>query len=191
LTNDPEPERNATQLLLAHTLGDPRGAAELLPLVYEELKALAAKRLSGERVNHTLQATALVHEAFLRLVDQDKVGFNGRTHFFAIAADTIRRVLIDHARARRTKKRAGRSHEVAWPADLEAPAGEVDLLALDETLQKLEGLDSRAARVVHLRFFGGMTVAEIAQVLKISTMTVKNDWRVARAWLKRWMREDS
>ncbi len=166
-------------------------AQELLPLVYDELRRLARKRLAGENRGHTLQPTALVHEAYLKLVDQSRVDWRGRTHFFAVAAMTMRRLLIDHARARGRAKRGGEWRRVtlAHPLVAGQPEG-LDLervLSLDAALEKLAALDSRQARIVEMRFFAGLTVAEAAEVLGVSKRTVEGDWMHARSWLRREM----
>jgi RNA polymerase sigma-70 factor (ECF subfamily) len=175
----------ATQALLAHVGGDETAAARLLPLVYDKLRHLAAGYLRRERVDHTLQPTALVHEAYLRLIDSSRIDWQGKTHFLAVAATQMRRVLADHARARHARKRAG-GRKMTLKSDLaiqdEAP---VDMLALDEALERLARNSPRQSRVVELRFFGGLSVEETAQVLDVSPSTVKGDWRVAKAWLAR------
>jgi RNA polymerase sigma factor (TIGR02999 family) len=162
---------------------------ELLPLVYDELRLLAKRYLSRERPGHTLQATALVHEAYLRLVDQTRVDWQGRTHFFAVGARVMRNLLIDHARARGRVKRGGDLRRVTLAEGLTPSArGDFDpeqLLALEESLERLARLDERQARVVELRFFGGLTVPEVAHLLGVSRRTVEGDWTHARAWLKR------
>ncbi|HEY3243125.1 MAG TPA: sigma-70 family RNA polymerase sigma factor [Phycisphaerae bacterium] len=164
-----------------------RGSAadELLPLVYDELRAVAASLLAGERAGHTLQPTALVHEAYLRLVGETRSNWQGRAHFLAVAANAMRRILVNHARDRRAAKRGGGEwHKVSLTAvDTPAPEQEVDLVALDDALQRLEKMDERLCRVVELRFFGGLTVPETAQVLAVSDRTVELDWRMARSWL--------
>lgn len=181
-------EKSPTLLLHELRRGDAAAADRLLPFVYDELRDIARRYLQGERHNHTLQATALVHEAYLRLVDQTRTDWRDRAHFIAIAATMIRRTLIDHSRRRSAEKRgagepalslADSGHEIA----AEESAG-VDLLALDEALDELSRLDERQARVVELRFFGGLSVDESAEVLGVSPRTVDGDWRVARAWLK-------
>jgi len=186
----PSPE--LTQVLQRIDQGDPTARDRLWPLVYDELHGLARKAMAGERRDHTLQATALVHEAWLRLVGREPVGFNGRTHFFATAAQVIRHVLVDAARAHRADKRGGDRGRItltgfgdAEAAADHASADDVDLLALDEALEALAALDERQARVVELRFFGGLDVAATAAVLGVSERTVKGDWRVAKAWLAR------
>ncbi|HVO09126.1 MAG TPA: sigma-70 family RNA polymerase sigma factor [Vicinamibacteria bacterium] len=187
---DNEPARpQITGLLRDWQGGDARALERLIPLVYDELHALASRHLSRERPGHTLQTTALVHEAYLRLAGQRRVDWQGRAHFFGIAARLMRRILVDHARRERRKKRGARAAHlpigaavgVAAPAAVDA----VDACALDRALSRLEGADPQQARIVELRFFGGMTVPETAEVLGISAATVKREWAVARAWLYR------
>lgn len=157
---------------------------ELLPLVYDELRRVAAVRLQGERAGHTLSATALVHEAYLKLVDQRNSNWKNRAHFFAIAARAMRRVLIDHANKRRAQKRGGGDAVVTLAeGDAAIDLQDEELLNLDEALRTLEALDSRQAQIVQLRFFGGLRHEEIAEVLGVSLATVNRDWRSARAWL--------
>lgn len=175
-----------TRCLNRLSAGDPRAAEELLPLVYDELRALAAAHFRREQAGHTLQPTALVHEVYLKLVDQTKAQWKDRAHFFAVAAEAIRRVLIDHARKRRALKRQLPGQRVTIQADLDAAGADgVDLVALDDTLKRLAELNERQSRVVELRFFGGLSVEETAAVLGVSENTVKGDWRLARAWLER------
>jgi RNA polymerase sigma factor (TIGR02999 family) len=165
--------------------GDGKAAKLLLPRVYDELRALAESYMRKERLGHTLQPTALVHEVFLRLVDADQIEWQGRAKFLALAAEQIRRVLIDHARGRRAKKRGGEFHKTQIYADaVSASSEQVDLLELNEALGALGERSPRQAKVVELRFFGGLSVTEVAHVLEISERTVKEDWRVARAWLR-------
>jgi RNA polymerase sigma factor (TIGR02999 family) len=175
-----------TRILSAIEQGEPQAAAQLLPLVYEELRKLAAQKLAQEAPGHTLQPTALVHEAYLRLVDTEKVQrWNSRGHFFAAAAEAMRRILIERARHRRSRK-AGGDRQRLDLADVEpAVAGpDVDLLALDEALEKLEQQDKRKADLVKLRFFAGLTTAQAAEALGISPSTADNDWAYARCWLR-------
>jgi len=176
-----------TPLLDSASRGDRRAAARLLPLVYEELRERAALSLRRERPSHTLQPTAIVHEAFLRLVDQTAVDWRGRTHFFAVAAEMMRRVLVDHARKRGATKRGGGRTRVALDEQVASPHAndDLDLVALDEALEELHRLSERQARVVELRYFGGLNVEDVAAVLSVSDRTVKEDWRIARAWLRR------
>ncbi|GJM23278.1 MAG: extracytoplasmic sigma factor ECF [Planctomycetota bacterium] len=182
------PSPDITQLLSASSAGDAQAAEELLPLVYDELRALAARRLRTERVDHTLEPTALVHEAYVRLVDADRAGFNDRQHFFATAARTIRRVLIDHARARGAERRGGGAQRCTLTAGLLGDDPEdLNLIDLDAALTRLESASPRHAQVVQLRWFAGFDVRETADVLGVSPATVKNDWRAARACLRSWI----
>jgi RNA polymerase sigma factor (TIGR02999 family) len=167
---------------------DPAAADRLLPIVYRELRALAEGLLARERTGHTLQPTALVHEAYLRLVGEREVRVHDKTHFFAVAAQAMRHVLVDHARRRGSRKRGGGAARVsvhtAVLAALESSAAGIDVLALHEALDRLAKVDSMAARVVELRFFGGLSGGEAATMLKISTSTAERAWRFARAWLR-------
>ncbi len=172
-----------TDLLVAWSEGDQAAYDELVPLVYDELHRLAHRYMGGERSGHTLQTTALVDEAYLRLVDQ-RVHWQNRTHFFAIAAQVMRRILVDHARSHAYQKRGGGAQQVELnEAMVMAKERAAELVILDEALAKLKEFDARKARVVELRFFGGLTVDETAQVLSISANTVDRDWSTARAWL--------
>jgi RNA polymerase sigma factor (TIGR02999 family) len=177
---------DVTQILNAIEQGDPHAAEQLLPLVYEELRQLAGHKLAQEKPGQTLQATALVHEAYVRLVDTDKgQPWNGRGHFFAAAAEAMRRILVERARHKRSLKAGGDRRRLDL-ADIE-PVGDgprVDLLALDEALEKLARQDQRKADLVKLRFFAGLTIEQAAQVLGISTSTADNDWAYARCWLR-------
>jgi RNA polymerase sigma factor (TIGR02999 family) len=167
-------------------LGDPKAADQLLPLVYDELRALAASRMAREAPGDTLQATALVHEAYLRLVDQEQAQhWNSRGHFFAAAAEAMRRILVERARHKRSLKAGGDRQRRQLP-EIEAPAAapDVDLLSLNEALEKLEIQDRRKAELVKLRFFAGLTISEAAQALGISESTADNDWAYARCWLR-------
>lgn len=181
----------ATEILRSMREGDEAAPARLLPLVYAELRRLAGAQFRHQPADHTLQATALVHEAWLRLVDQTAAAFNDRQHFFAVAATAMRQILTDHARRVRAAKRGGDrtriALEEAQPAagDSEAVGRQVDVVALDEALTRLATLDQRRHRVVELRYFGGLTMPEIAEVLGVSLRTVESDWRSARAWLLR------
>ena len=179
-----------TVLLVNIENGDSRAIDELLPLVYSQLKAMAGNQLKGERPNHTLNATALVHEAYLKLVHQDRVSWQNRAHFFAIAAQAMRRVLINYAKSRLADKRGGGQPIVTFNEEVmsgDSPAEEI--IALDEALTRLKEIDERQSRIIELRFFGGLTEQEVAQVMKISESTVKRDWRMARAWLTREMKQ--
>ncbi len=184
---------DATQILAELNAGRADAAERLLPLVYDEFRAMAARYLRHERGNHTLQPTALVHEAYMKMVDQSRIDWQGRTHFFAVAAQAMRRVLIDHARHHRRQKRGGGRHKIALDEAVAlSPQREEEVLALDEALQRLAEIDARQAKVVELRFFGGLTVEEVAKVLGVSKRTVEGDWTMARAWLKRELtREDA
>jgi RNA polymerase sigma factor (TIGR02999 family) len=177
---------DVTYLLNSVNTGDPHAAEELLPLVYDELRRLAAHRLSRETPDHTLEPTALVHEAYLRLVGSPTVRWEGRSHFFAAAAEAMRRILIEQARRRRTLKRgAGKCRRELAEAELLVPEPREDLLALDEALKELATTDRAAADLVQLRYFGGLTIPEAAQVLGISPRTADRLWTYARAWLHR------
>ena len=180
------PERaNTTRLLSRVSYGDERAADVFLPLVYDELHAIAGSLFRHEAPGNTLQPTALVHEAYLRLIDQDLASVTDRTHFLAVAATMVRRAMIDHARARRTEKRGGnRSRVPLVDAPILGLSG-VDLIALDDAMVRLRDRDARAERVVELRFFAGLTEAEVARALSVSERTVRNDWAHARAWLRR------
>jgi RNA polymerase sigma factor (TIGR02999 family) len=161
-----------------------------MPLVYRELRRLAGGYFRGERSDHTLQPTALANEVYLRLVDQSRVELNDRPHFFAIAGRMMRRVLVDHARAHRAQKRGGDGTRLVFDEAVHQPVpAEIDAIELSDALSALEKMDERQARVVELRFFGGLTVEEIAGVMDLSTATVKREWRTARAWLYRELSE--
>ena len=175
-----------TRLLLAWTDGDEAALEKLSRAVYDEMRYLARNYMRRERPGHTLQATALAHEAFIRIIDWKNVEWKSRAHFFAIAAQMMRRILVDHARARHNLKRGGEWRQMSL-AEAEFLPGNVqaDLLGIDEALQSLERVHTRKSQVVELRFFAGLTVEETAEVLKVSTDTVLNDWRFAKAWLLR------
>ena len=175
---------DVTTLLGELAQGKPEAADQLIPLVYDELRRLANRYMRRERENHTLQTTALVHEAYLKLVEQRSVNWQGRTHFFGIAAQIMRRVLVDHARGRLREKRGGGQPLVVLDEALVfSPEQSSALVELDGALERLAALDVRQAKIVELRFFGGLTVEEAAEVLGISPKTVKRDWSVAKAWL--------
>jgi RNA polymerase sigma factor (TIGR02999 family) len=177
---------DVTQILAAIEAGDPKAAAELLPLVYDELRKLAAARLADEKPGQTLQATALVHEAYVRLVGGDQPqDWRGRGHFFAAAAEAMRRILIDHARHKQTLKAGGGRRRLDLD-DIDPALDEGDdrLLVLDEALRQLEAEDPRKAELVKLRFFAGLTAEEAAAVLGVSTSTAEKDWAYARSWLR-------
>jgi RNA polymerase sigma factor (TIGR02999 family) len=181
-----ERQHEVTGILRDWSGGDPQAPERLMPLVYDELRRLARTFLSRERDDHTLQPTALVNEAYLRLVDQTRVSWQNRSHFYGIAASMMRRVLIDHARAHATEKRGGGAvrlsvDDVRLPLEQRAHS----LVALDEALERLMQMDERKCRVVEMRFFAGMSDEEIAEVLSVTTRTVLRDWKTARLWLYR------
>jgi len=181
----PDDRPRATRAPTAH-VGATEAACDLLPVVYARLRSLAARYMRHERPEHTLQPTALVHEAYVRLIDGPHRDWGGKTHFFAVAATQMRRILIEHARARAATKRGGGATRVDLSASgFAAPGNLVDMVALDEALQRLAHVSPRQCRVVELRFFGGLSVEETARLLGISETTVKGDWRVAKAWLAR------
>jgi len=175
-----------TQLLIDWGNGD-RGALEkLVPLVHDELRALARRYMRRERAGHTLQTTALVNEAYLRLIGQKNVQWQNRAHFFGIAAQLMRRILIDHARSHHRARRGGGAFKLSLDeAALVSGEPAAELIALDDALQELEAVDPRKGRIVELRFFGGLSLEETAQTLGVSSMTVLRDWRMAKAWLRR------
>lgn len=182
----PNPSHEVTQLLKDWSEGNTAALKELMPLVYRELRRLARQYLNRERDGHTLQTTDLVHEAYLKLVDQRRVQWQNRTHFFGVAAELMRRILVDHARHRKRAKRGGGAPLVSLAqADKVSPQTTVDMIALDEALTRLATVDERKARIVELRFFGGLEVKETAEFLKISTPTVMREWKMAKAWLHR------
>jgi RNA polymerase sigma-70 factor, ECF subfamily len=181
---------NVTQLLVNWNNGDPSALDQLLPLVNDELRRLARNYLRRESPGHTLQPTALVNEAYLRLIDQRQVQWQNRAHFFGIAAQLMRRILVDHARRHAYAKRGGGALQVSFDEGMavtEAKAAE--LLAVNEALEKLTALDARKGRIVELRFFGGLNLDETAEVLGISSPTVQREWRAAKAWLHRILTE--
>jgi len=181
-----------TELLLQWGQGDAEALERLIPLVYEELHRIARRCMAGERVGHSLQATALVNEAFVRLIDGQAVGWNDRAHFLAVSARVMRRILVDHARARKYQKRGGDAVRVSFDEALVVSTDvDTDFVALDDALQALAAFDERKSRVIEMRFFGGLTVEETATVLNVSPATVMGDWRFAKAWLKREMRSQT
>ena len=181
----PPPREHVTRILVEWGTGDREAAQRLMPLVYDELRRLARHYLQNERRDHTLQATGLVHEAYLRLVDQTAASWRDRAHFYSVAAGVMRRVLVDHARSHRAGKRGGQLEKIELDENIAlSPAKEINLVALDDALKDLAKLDSTQSQIVELRFFGGLTVEEVAEVLEISPRTVKREWRLARAWLR-------
>ena len=178
--------QEVTRLLLDWSNGDQAALDKLIPLVHSELRKLAGRYMRRESPGHTLQTSALVNEAYLRLIDQKKVRWQNRAHFYGIAAQLMRRILIDHARNHHYAKRGGGALKVSLDeaaAVTEAPAAE--LLAVDEALEKLTAMDARKGRIVELRFFGGLSLEETAEVMEISSPTVQREWRAAKAWLRR------
>lgn len=179
---------DVTQLLKDWTDGNKAALDRLLPAVYQELRRLAGQYLRRERVEHTLQATALVHEAYLRLIDQKNVQWQNRAHFYGVAAQMMRRILVDHARRHLSEKRGGRQQKLSLDDALELPEKRHwNLVALDDALTRLAEIDERKCRVVELRFFGGLSVEETAEVLDVAPATVMRDWAMAKAWLLREM----
>jgi RNA polymerase sigma factor (TIGR02999 family) len=174
-----------TLMLQGAGFGDERAIDALLPVVYEELRVLAARFLGRERREHTLQPTALVHETYLRLVGAPQIRWENRAHFFATAATVIRRILLKHARSKKCAKRGGAWRRVPLDMDVSAEAPDIDIVALDEALERLGRFAPQELRVVELRFFAGMSVQETAEVLDVSPRTVARDWRIAKAWLRR------
>jgi RNA polymerase sigma factor (TIGR02999 family) len=180
-----------TQLLVEWSEGDRAALDQLMPLVYDELRRLARSYLRRERPDHTLQATALVHEAYMRLVDQHSVSWQNRAHFFGIASQMMRRILVNHALARETAKRGGDAERLPLDTAIVVDAKrEINLIALDDALKELETADARQGRIVELRFFGGLSIEETAEVLKLSPATIKREWSTAKLWLRRQIARD-
>jgi len=178
------PQHRVTQLLQQWSRGDDAAVVELTPLVYEELRRLAHHYMEGQRPNHTLQTTALVNEAYLRLADQTNPNWQSRAHFFAVAARAMRQILVSYARSNRAQKRGGGAFKIELDeAAILSPEQSQEIVDLHEALERLETLDSRKAQVVELKFFGGLNYEEIAEVLKIARMTVRRDWEFAKLWL--------
>lgn len=177
---------NITELLVGYGRGDKESLDQLMPIVYDELRRQAARYLRRERPGNTLQTTALIHEAYVRLVDQRNVQWQNRAHFFGIAAQLMRRILVDHARTKKRAKRGGSDIRVSLgDATVAVKGQDLDVVALDEALERLAQIDAQQSRVVELRFFSGLTVEETAEVMGISNATVKRDWSMAKAWLHR------
>jgi RNA polymerase sigma factor (TIGR02999 family) len=184
--------QDITQLLLAWGAGNKAALDELMPLVYAELRKLARGYMRRQPADHTLQTTALVNEAYLRLIDSSRVNWQNRTHFFAISAQLMRRILVDFARARNSQKRGGEVQKIELDETLVIPIEQkTDFVALDEALKELAALSPRQSEVVELRYFGGLSEEEIAQHLDVSVRTVRRDWSVARAWLFRKMKSEN
>jgi len=183
------PTQEVTRLLMAWGQGERAALDELIPLVHQELRRLAHRYMAGERSGHTLQTTALVNEAYVRLVDCRKVRWQDRTHFFGVSAQLMRRILVDFARSRHYQKRGAGARPVALDENLDlGRQKDADLVALDEALDDLAAVDPRKSKVVELKFFGGLMVDEIAEVLQVSPQTVLRDWKLAKSWLQREMR---
>jgi RNA polymerase sigma factor (TIGR02999 family) len=181
--NEPRTE-NITQLLIDVSRGNQTAIDELLPLVYGELRSLASNYLRRERADHTLQPTALVHEAYLRLVDQTQVNWQNRAHFFGMAAQMMRRILVDHARAHNASKRGSEYQKLQLDEKIDSVAERsTELIALDEALTELSTVDEVKSRIVELRYFAGLTVEETAEVLGVTPVTINRHWRMAKAWL--------
>ncbi len=188
MDEDTQQTHDVTQLLVAWRQGSAQALEDLVPMVYRELQRLARRQLSRERPGHTLQSTALVHEAFMRLINQ-RVDWKNRAHFFGVAAEQVRRILVDYARARKAAKRGGGAYQLELDEAAKlVEEREIDLVALDDALLDLGRLDPQQARIVELRFFAGLTIEETAEALGISPATVKRDWVVAQAYLKRALR---
>jgi RNA polymerase sigma factor (TIGR02999 family) len=184
------PAPDVTRLLSNWSNGDQAALDQLLPLVYSELRRLASAYLRRERSNHTLQSTALVHEAFMRMVNQQDVQWKNRAHFFAIASQMIRRILVDYARSQHAEKRGSGAVKLALDEAMavpQAPATDVDLLGLNDALDRLAAMDERQSRIVELRFFAGLSIEETAEVMSLSPASIKREWQTARAWLFREM----
>ena len=180
------PSNQVTELLVRWRGGDKAALDSLIPLVYTELRRIANHYLQGERTDHTLQSTALVHEAYVRMMQQVLPQWQNRAHFFAVAAQLMRQILVDHARSHRASKRGGNVYKLALEDAEEQPEVlDVDIVALDEALKSLATLDAQQSRVVELKFFGGLSVEDTAEVMGVSASTVKRDWTTARAWLFR------
>ncbi len=182
----PGPSSQVTQLLVRWRGGDREALDSLLPLVYDELRRIARHYLQGERPGHTLQSTALVNEAYVRMVAQDFPQWQNRAHFFAVAAQLMRQILVDHARSHRASKRGGNVYKVTLDeAEGQPLAADVDIVALDDALKELAEMDPQQSKVVELKFFAGLSIEDTAEVMGISPSTVKRDWVTARAWLYR------
>jgi len=184
------PSHDVTRLLASSRDGDEAALQQLVPIVHEELRRLARRQMAGERPGHTLQPTALVNEAYLRLVNLKQMQWQNRAHFFAMGARLMRRILVDFARSRGHQKRGGGAKQVSFTQALEVAEGQpTDVVALNDALEALADVDERKSRVVELRFFGGLSVEETAEVLNVSRETVKRDWKFAKMWLLRHLRK--
>jgi RNA polymerase sigma factor (TIGR02999 family) len=179
-------QADVTRMLVQLSSGDKNAVNQLMPLVYDELRRIAASHLRRERPGHTLQSTALVHEAYMRLIDQRSVEWRNRAHFFAIASRMIRRILVDHARGHQAAKRGAGAPRLSLDEAIGVPGGrDLDLVALDDSLEALSKIDPDQSRLVELRYFAGLTIEETAEVMQISPATVSREWNAARAWLFR------
>jgi RNA polymerase sigma-70 factor (ECF subfamily) len=186
-----EKEREISLILKDWSGGKAESADVLLSLVYDELRRIARQYLRKERSDHTLQPTALVHEAYLKLIDISDVSWQDRAHFFAVASNVMRHILVDHARARATDKRGGEAQRIALEDAVKlSDERDIDLLALDEAMKQLAGFDEQQSKIVELRFFGGLTIEETAHVLAISPATIKREWTMAKAWLFKRMKDE-
>jgi RNA polymerase sigma factor (TIGR02999 family) len=176
---------DVTRLLIDWGNGDQAALDELMPLVYEELRRLAGRYMRREGQGHTLQTSALVNEAYLRLMDQEKVQWQNRAHFFGVASQLMRRILVDHARSRLRAKRGGGAHMVSFADQATTSKEVIEVIALDDALKGLMEMDPRKSQIVEMKFFGGLTNEEVAEVLKVTPRTVEREWRKAKAWLHR------
>ena len=187
-----EKHQQITERLIAWNNGDTAALDDVLRAVYQELRRMADRYLRLERTGHTLQPTALVHEAYLRLIDQTQVSWQNRAHFFGVAAQMMRRILVDHARTKQRDKRGGPVRPLSLDEVVDVTKGRAsDLVALDEALESLTGIDPRKGRVVEMRFFGGLSVEETAEVLEVSPQTVLRDWKLAKAWLYKELKSEA
>ncbi|HZS56863.1 MAG TPA: sigma-70 family RNA polymerase sigma factor [Bryobacteraceae bacterium] len=183
---EPDESQDVTLLLAEWQKGDQRALDRLMPLVYDQLRRIAARYLHSERSGHTLQTTALVHEAYLRLVGENRIQWQGRTHFFGVAATLIRNILVDHARTQKALKRGAGIGKLSLDEAFAVPAeNNAAILAVDDALRALSKIDPQQGRIVELRFFGGLTIEETAELLQISPSTVKRDWILAKTWIYR------
>jgi RNA polymerase sigma-70 factor, ECF subfamily len=186
---EPASSDEITKLLIDYGKGNRSALDEMLPLVYGELRRLANYYLTKERRDHTLQPTALVHEAYLRLVNQEHVDWKNRAQFFGLAAEMMRRILLNHARDRVAGKRGGKAERVSLSeVDRTPQMRDMELIALDDALNQLEAMDPRKSKIVEMKFFSGLTTEEIAEILQVSIATVKREWSLSRAWLYRWVK---
>lgn len=188
---DSHPAGEITQLLLRWNTGDESGLNDLIPLVEQELRRIARRHMRHESPGHTLQTTALIHEAYLKLVDQTRANWNNRAQFFGVASGLMRRILVDHARGLRRGKRGGGASHLPLDEFVFTPAKSAALVRLDDALRDLAHMDARKARIVELRYFGGLTVEETAEVLGVHPNTVIRDWSIAKAWLARELRRET